>query len=121
MNMAMMSRLMRFAFPIGLLVMAGSWSISAQATTNCSGGTCVFGDSGNNALNNEKARQNKEQWNDSRMLRKQENQRAEKDFTKYDNAVDLRDKCNASQNINAYWEPNTERCLDRRSGRSMLP
>ncbi|MFG5880667.1 DUF1283 domain-containing protein [Escherichia coli] len=36
-------------------------------------------------------------------------------------AFDNRDKCEQSANINAYWEPNTLRCLDRRTGRVITP
>jgi hypothetical protein len=115
-----MTRMTRRLLPVALLVMAASWQVSAQAATNCAGGTCVFSGSGNDAMNNENARQSKEQWNDTQQLRHAINQRATKSFNKFDQAVDLRDKCQASQNLNAYWEPNTERCLDRRTGRQLL-
>ncbi|CNI96309.1 DUF1283 domain-containing protein [Yersinia vastinensis] len=32
---------------------------------------------------------------------------------------DVRAQCANSQNLNAYWEPVTERCLDRSTGREM--
>lgn len=76
---------------------------------------------GNNALTTEKARQSKEQWNDSQLLRKKVNQRTEKEFTKIDNAIDVHENCMKSSNVNIYWEPNTLRCLDRRTGRQITP
>jgi len=122
MNTMFMTRMTRRFLPVALLVMAASWQVSAQAaTTNCAGGTCVFGGSGNDALNNEAARQNKEEWNDTKELRNSVNQRATKSFNKFDKGIDARDKCEASENLNAYWEPNTLRCLDRRSGRPIAP
>ncbi|GBU13830.1 UPF0482 protein [Enterobacterales bacterium] len=120
MNTMFMTRMTRRLLPVALLVMAASWQVSAQAATNCAGGTCVFSGSGNDAINNEDARQSKEQWNDTQELRHSINQRATKSFNKFDQAVDLRDKCQASPNLNAYWEPNTERCLDRRTGQQLL-
>ncbi|TKI05682.1 DUF1283 family protein [Martelella alba] len=80
----------------------------------------VIIDSGDNALSREHARENQEQWDATRALRGKVNQRVEKDFDKYDNAVDLQEKCANSDNVNAYWEPNTARCLDRRTGRVIL-
>ncbi|WP_278811141.1 DUF1283 domain-containing protein, partial [Obesumbacterium proteus] len=38
-----------------------------------------------------------------------------------DKAVDLQDSCEKSLNVNAYWEPNTQRCLDRNTGRPLNP
>lgn len=78
-------------------------------------------DNGNNAMSNEEARQSQEQWNDTRMLRNKVNSRVAKEFDKSDRAFDTRDACEKSYNINAYWEPNTLRCLDRRSGRPVTP
>ncbi|MBA2814384.1 DUF1283 family protein [Candidatus Pantoea persica] len=69
------------------------------------------------AASNEAARQSKEQWNDTRNLRNKVNTRVEKEFDKADRAFDTRDACEKSYNVNAYWEPNTLRCLDRRTGR----
>ncbi|MCD9134473.1 DUF1283 domain-containing protein, partial [Escherichia coli] len=43
------------------------------------------------------------------------------EWDKTDAAFDSRDKCEQSANINAYWEPNTLRCLDRRTGRTVAP
>jgi Protein of unknown function (DUF1283) len=78
-------------------------------------------DNGNNAISNEEARQSQEQWNDTRMLRNKVNSRVTKEFDKSDRAFDTRDACEKSYNVNAYWEPNTLRCLDRRSGRPVTP
>ncbi|RWR03586.1 hypothetical protein ED28_00960 [[Pantoea] beijingensis] len=78
-------------------------------------------DNGNNALSNEQARQEKEQFDDTRMLRKKVNSRVEKEFDKTDRAFDTRDACEKSYNVNAYWEPNTLRCLDRNTGRPVTP
>ncbi|MCU5772418.1 DUF1283 family protein [Erwiniaceae bacterium BAC15a-03b] len=78
-------------------------------------------ENGNAALSNEQARQEKEQWDDTRMLRKKVNSRVEKEFDKADNAFDTRDACDKSYNVNAYWEANTLRCLDRRTGRPVTP
>ena len=40
---------------------------------------------------------------------------------KADVAFDAQDNCQKSANVNAYWEPNTLRCLDRRTGRAINP
>ncbi|ARJ43710.1 hypothetical protein B1H58_17785 [Pantoea alhagi] len=91
-------------------------SASAQARTER-----LIIENGSNALSNEEARQNKEQWDDTRMLRKKLNSRVEKEFDKTDRAFDSRDACEKSYNVNAYWEANTLRCLDRRTGRTVTP
>ncbi|MDF7649742.1 DUF1283 family protein [Candidatus Pantoea formicae] len=78
-------------------------------------------ENGNSASSNEAARQSKEQWNDTRNLRNKVNTRVEKEFDKADRAFDTRDSCEKSYNVNAYWEPNTLRCLDRRTGRPVAP
>jgi len=78
-------------------------------------------ENGNSASSNEAARQSKEQWNDTRNLRNKVNTRVEKEFDKADKAFDTRDSCEKSYNVNAYWEPNTLRCLDRRTGRTVAP
>lgn len=57
----------------------------------------------------------------TRNLRQKVNKRTEKEWDKADAAFDNRDKCEQSANINAYWEPNTLRCLDRRTGRVIIP
>ncbi|RPD97890.1 DUF1283 family protein [Candidatus Pantoea deserta] len=78
-------------------------------------------ENGNSAASNEAARQSKEQWNDTRSLRNKVNSRVEKEFDKADTAFDTRDACEKSYNVNAYWEANTLRCLDRRTGRPVAP
>ncbi|MEG3133764.1 DUF1283 domain-containing protein [Rouxiella sp. T17] len=120
MKTIVMSRLLRKMLPVALLVLSGTWQVSAHAATNCAGGTCVFGSNGDSALSTEEARQSKEQWNATRTLREQRINREQKDNQKYDNATALRDRCNASTNVNAYWEPTTERCLNRRTGTQLL-
>ncbi|PLR34073.1 hypothetical protein CYR32_12735 [Chimaeribacter coloradensis] len=121
MNTTFMPRLLRRIAPVALVALCAAWQVPALAATNCASGTCIFNGNGDNALSNEEARQNKEQWDDTRMLRKKVNNRAEKEFDKFDNAIDQREDCEKSLNLNAYWEANTERCLDRRTGRQINP
>jgi hypothetical protein len=102
--------------PLSLLGALALAPLQAQARTDR-----VIIEDGSNALSNEEARQNKEQWDDTRMLRKKVNTRVEKEFDKTDRAYDVRDACEKSYNINAYWEPKTLRCLDRRTGRQVAP
>ncbi|MXF08082.1 DUF1283 family protein [Escherichia coli] len=78
-------------------------------------------ESGDNALSRQQAAMQKEQWNDTRHLRQKINKRTEKEWDKIDAAFDKRDRCEQSSNLNAYWEPNTMRCLDRRTGRVITP
>ena len=78
-------------------------------------------ENGKSASSNEAARQSKEQWNDTKKLRGEVNTRVEKEFDKADKAFDTRDSCEKSYNVNAYWEPNTLRGLDRRTGRTVAP
>lgn len=78
-------------------------------------------ESGDSAQSRQNAAMDKEQWNDTRSLRHKVNTRAEKEWDKEDGAFDARDKCQQSANVNAYWEPNTLRCLDRRTGRAINP
>jgi hypothetical protein len=78
-------------------------------------------ESGDSAQSRQQAAMEKEQWNDTRQLRQKVNTRTEKEWDKADVAFDSRDKCEQSANINAYWEPNTLRCLDRRTGRTVAP
>ena len=68
-------------------------------------------ESGDSAQSRQQAAMEKEQWNDTRTLRQKVNKRAEKEWDKADVAFD----------VNAYWEPNTLRCLDRRTGRTITP
>ena len=78
-------------------------------------------ESGDSAQSRQHAAMEKEQWNDTRSLRNKVNTRVEKEWDKDDTAFDLRDKCQQSANVNAYWEQNTLRCLDRSSGRPVAP
>lgn len=78
-------------------------------------------ESGDSAQSKQNAAMDKEQWNDTRSLRHKVNTRAEKEWDKTDVAFDTRDKCEQSANLNAYWEPNTLRCLDRNTGRPVAP
>lgn len=78
-------------------------------------------ESGDSAHSKQQAAMEKEQWNDTRSLRNKVNNRVEKDFDKDTLASDLRDKCLESTDVNVYWEPNTQRCLDRRNGRAARP
>ena len=78
-------------------------------------------ESGDSAQSRQNAAMDKEQWNDTRQLRQKVNKRAEKEWDKTDVAFDARDKCQQSANVNAYWESNTLRCLDRSTGRSINP
>ncbi|WP_313651615.1 DUF1283 family protein [Pantoea sp.] len=107
---------MKKIIPAVLMVLLSTAALTATASTNR-----LIIEDGSSALSNEAARQDKEQWNDTRMLRNKVNTRVEKEFDKADRAFDTRDKCEQSLNLNAYWEPNTLRCLDRRSGRPVTP
>lgn len=78
-------------------------------------------ESGDSAQSRQHAAMDKEQWSDTRSLRQKINKRAEKEWDKADVAFDAQDKCQQSANLNAYWEPNTLRCLDRRTGRQIIP
>lgn len=108
--------LSRAALPLVLFGALFSFQHAAEAKTDR-----LIIQNGDGALTNEQARQEKEQWDQTRRLRAKVNQRAEKNFDKGDRAIDTRDACEQSLNVNAYWEPNTLRCLDRRSGRPVAP
>ena len=71
-------------------------------------------------MSTEEARQSKEQWNDTKTLRRKVNTRVEKEFDKADRAADDEDRCNDSNNVNAYWS-RTPKCLDRQTGRRIIP
>lgn len=114
MNTIPTQRLLGGLLALGLMAYAGA-GIAASNTTQH-----IVIDSSDTARSREAARQSQEQWNATHMLRNKVNTRVEKDFDRYDQAVDLQEKCNSSQNVNAYWEHNTSRCLDRRTGRSLL-
>lgn len=84
------------------------------------------------SLDKEISREKREQWEAKRALRKKINRREEQNFDtlnsryskelkKYDNAIDAKDACMKSANINAYWEPSTLRCLNRRNGLPIAP
>ncbi|HAS1785311.1 MULTISPECIES: DUF1283 family protein [Enterobacter] len=95
-----------------------SFTFAATATAETSK---LIIESGDSAQSRQNAAMDKEQWNDTRSLRQKVNKRAEKEWDKEDVAFDARDKCQQSANVNAYWEPNTLRCLDRRTGRTVAP
>lgn len=90
------------------------YTAGAQAETNR-----LVIESGDSAQSRQHAAMEKEQWNDTRMLRQKVNKRTEKEWDKADVAFDAQDNCQKSSNVNAYWEPNTLRCLDRRTGRQI--
>lgn len=99
-----------------LALSAIMYTASASANTSK-----LIIESGDNAQTRQDAAMDKEQWNDTRTLRNKVNNRVEKEWDKKDAAFDSRDKCQQSANVNVYWEPNTLRCLDRRTGRVVNP
>ncbi|MCW7548187.1 DUF1283 family protein [Photorhabdus sp. APURE] len=110
------------AMPVIALAIPLLWQTPALAATCTSGSTCVtVHGSGDSVLDKEAARQSKEQWDETKNLRTKVNKRAEKEFDKFDKAIDAREACLKSTNINAYWEPNTERCLDSNTGMPIRP
>ena len=113
MNITLCKKLSLLAF---LLPCALAFSATTHAETNK-----LVIESGDSAQSRQQAAMEKEQWNDTRNLRQKVNKRTEKEWDKADAAFDNRDKCEQSANINAYWEPNTLRCLDRRTGRVITP
>ena len=100
------------------LLALSSFAFAASATAETSK---LIIESGDSAQSRQNAAMDKEQWNDTRSLRQKVNKRVEKEWDKEDVAFDARDKCQQSANVNAYWEPNTLRCLDRRTGRTVAP
>ncbi|GLW37402.1 UPF0482 protein YnfB [Pectobacterium carotovorum subsp. carotovorum] len=98
------------------VIVSAAWQPAALADTRH-----IIVESGDSALSKEAARQSKEQWDSTRSLRNKVNNRVEKEFDKTEKAIDGREKCNASYNVNAYWENTTDRCLDRRTGRPVTP
>lgn len=78
-------------------------------------------ESGDNAQSRQRAEMEKDQWKDTRTLRQKQNDRAEKEWDKKDAAIDDSYACQTSESLQAYWEPNTRRCLDRRTGRPVVP
>ncbi|MBK0000720.1 DUF1283 family protein [Erwinia sp. S43] len=113
---SLQQRLTRTTLPLVLLAALFSVQHSAMARTDR-----LVIENGDNSLSKEQARQEKEQWDDTHRLRGKVNNRVEKEFDKVDRAFDTRDGCEKSLNVNAYWEPNTLRCLDRRTGRPVAP
>lgn len=121
--------------PLALLGAALMVSVPVQADTNVvvvqpGSGNTVGGQE--NSLTRQRAAEEKEQWNDTRTLRQKinrhnekvfdrESTRGDKNWDKEDAAQDNFDKCQQSANVNVYWEPNTMRCLDRRTGRIANP
>ncbi|HEY3985646.1 DUF1283 domain-containing protein [Cedecea sp.] len=121
--------------PLALLGAAFMVSVPVQADTNFvvvqpGSGNAVGGQE--NSLTRQRAAEEKEQWNDTRTLRHKinrhnekvfdrESARGDKNWDKQDAAQDNFDKCQQSANVNVYWEPNTLRCLDRRTGRVANP
>lgn len=112
----MQQRLAQATLPLIVLGALFSLPPCAQAQTDR-----LIIESGDNGLTKEQARQQKEQWDATHRLRGKVNNRVEKEFDKADRAFDTRDSCEKSLNLNAYWEPNTLRCLDRRTGRAVTP
>ncbi|AYA40189.1 DUF1283 family protein [Xenorhabdus nematophila] len=104
-----------------VLMLSLFWQAPAFSASCTSDSTCVTINGGETSLSKEKARQSKEEWNEQRRLRQKIDKRNEKEFDKYDVDIDNRDDCLKSANINAYWEPDTKRCLDINTGRPIKP
>lgn len=117
--------LLRHPMPVLLpLVFLASlvWQLPAQSATVCQpGSTCVSVDGSKSSKNNTVSDMQKEQWNDTKMLRQKMNQRSEKEFDKQSSSIDNEERCHDSANISAYWESSTQRCLDRKTGRKINP
>ena len=105
---------------IGLLAFLLPCALALSTTVHAETNKLVI-ESGDSAQSRQRAAMDKEQLNDTRNLRQKVNKRTEKEWDKADAAFDNRDKGEQSANINAYWEPNTLRCLDRRTGRVIIP
>lgn len=116
MSTILRKRLSRAILPLALLLSAFALTQPVYAETSK-----LIIESGDNAQTRQNAAMEKEQWNDTRSLRHKVNKRVEKEWDKDDTAFDARDNCQKSTNLNAYWEPNTLRCLDRRTGRVAAP
>ena len=109
MNISLSKRLCLTAMlTLGAIV----YTASAPAQTNK-----LVIESGDSAQSRQQAAMEKEQWDDTRSLRHKVNKRVDKT----DVAFDAQDNCHKSANVNAYWEPNTLRWLDRRTGRQITP
>ena len=87
---------------IGLLAFLLPCALALSTTVHAETNKLVI-ESGDSAQSRQHAAMEKEQWNDTRNLRQKVNKRTEKEWDK------------------AYWEPNTLRCLDRRTGRVITP
>ncbi|MBI6550550.1 DUF1283 family protein [Xenorhabdus lircayensis] len=103
------------------LLLSLFWQAPAFSAPCTSDSACVTINGGENSMSKEKARQSKEEWTEQRKLRQKVDKRREKEFDKYEVEVDNREDCLKSTNINAYWEPNTKRCLDINTGRPIKP
>ncbi|EKT56171.1 DUF1283 family protein [Providencia sneebia] len=101
------------------LPLIGITAAQAANVTCSPGSTCVTSGNVDSALTKEQARQEKQQWDETNKLRSKVNSRTEKEFDKIDAAFDNKDACEKSLNLNAYWEPNTKRCLDVNTGRPL--
>lgn len=113
MNITLSKRLCLTAM---LTLAAVMYTASASAKTDK-----LIIESGDSAQSRQQAAMDKEQWDDTRNLRHKVNKRVEKEWDKTDVAFDAQDNCQKSANLNAYWESNTLRCLDRRTGRQITP
>lgn len=78
-------------------------------------------ESGDSSQSRQRAEMERDQWKDTRTLRQKQNARVEKEWNKKDAAIDDSYNCQVSENIHLYWEPNTRRCIDRRTGRAVNP
>ncbi|ATZ11544.1 DUF1283 family protein [Erwinia amylovora] len=112
----MQQRLAQATLPLVVLAALFTVTHGAHAQTDR-----LIIENGDNSLSKEQAREQKEQWDATHRLRGKVNNRVEKQFDKVDRAFDTQDSCEKSLNLNAYWEPNTLRCLDRRTGRPVTP
>lgn len=78
------------AMPAIALAIPLLWQTPTLAATCTSGSTCVtVHGSGDSVLDKEAARQSKEQWDETKNLRTKINKRAEKEFDKFDKAIEL--------------------------------
>ncbi len=111
----MKKQLAFFLFPVAVLASTLAFTAPALSQTDK-----LIIESGDNARSRQDAAMDKEQWDDTRNLRHKVNKRTEKEWDKADQAFDARDNCMKSANVNAYWEPNTLRCLDRNTGRQIM-
>lgn len=113
-----------FSCQTPLLAETKTATATPQATPapHCAqGSTCItVSGQGQDPLNKEKARQEKQQWDSTHKLRKKMNQQAEKMFDEDVQNENAQKKCQRSANLNAYWEKNTSRCLDRQTGQEIF-